>query len=203
MLSASSARNWKVFAGFFVVVGALSLGWIGSHEFADEVLLPPLRHTAQLAFALYILILVARPLQQILRAQWTAKMLRKRRLMGVALTSVMTVHLILIAYRFGSQPELEYPLVNLLVGAGAYAVMYLMFITSFDGPTKALGPKRWKFLHRFGLVYVAIIFGLPRNLEHALTWDYWKFGIPFVIALLIRITAWQLSRRRDTQRLPT
>lgn len=202
MISASSLRNWKVFAAFFVVTGALSAIWIGIHEFDDEIILRPLRHTAQLAFVLYILILVARPLQQILRESWTAKILRNRRLMGVALTSVMTVHLGLIAYRFGSQPELTYPLLNLIVGGGAYAVLYLMFITSFDGPTKALGPKRWKFLHRFGLVYAALIFGLPRNLEHALTWDYWKFGIPFVIALIIRVTAWQLSRRRDSLRSP-
>lgn len=202
MLSASSAKNWKVFAAFFVVTGALSAIWIGRHDFSDEILLPPLRHTAQLAFALYILILVARPLQQILREQWTAKLLRNRRSMGVALTAVMTAHLGLIAYRFGSQPELTYPLLNLIVGGVAYALLYLMFITSFDGPTKALGPKRWKLLHRTGLIWAGVIFGLPRNLEHALTWDYWKFGIWFVLAILIRITAWQLSRRRDNQRSP-
>ena len=184
-----------VFCAFAAITGALSALWINAHEFNDEIIRRPIRHTAQLAFVLYILILVARPLQQILRAPWTASMLRERRSMGVALTSVMTVHLALIAYRFGSQPELSYPLFPLVVGGGAYATMYLMFITSFDGPTRALGRKRWKFLHRFGLVYLALIFGFPRNLEHAFTWDYWKFGIPFVIAVIIRITAWQLSRR--------
>ena len=125
---------------------------------------------------------------------------KNRRLLGVALTSVMTVHLVLIAYRFGTQPELSYPLLNLIIGGGAYLMLYLMFITSFDGPTRALGPKKWKLLHRTGLIYAALIFGLPRNLEHAATWDYWKFGIPFVIALIIRLTAWQLSRRQHSLR---
>ncbi len=202
MMSASSRRNWIVFFGVGLVAAAASLLWIGSHEFSDEIVRRPIRHTAQLAFAIYILILVARPLQQILRADWTASLLRKRRLLGVALTSAMTVHLGLIAYRFGSQPELSYPLFNLVVGGGAYVMLYLMFITSFDGPTRALGPRKWKLLHRTGLVYAALIFGIPRNLEHAMTWDYWKFGIPFVIAVIVRITAWQLSRRRDSQRSP-
>ena len=188
---------------FFAVAalsGGLSVAWIAAHEFSDEIIRRPLRHTAQLAFLLYVLILVARPMQQILREPWTARMLKNRRLMGVALTSVMTVHLVLIAYRFGTQPELSYPLVNLVVGGGAYVMLYLMFITSFDGPTRALGPKKWKLLHRVGLIYAALIFGLPRNLEHAVTWDYWKFGIPFVIALIIRLTAWQLSRRQHSLR---
>ena len=184
------------------ITGVASFLWINAHEFDDAIIRRPIRHTAQIAFVFYILILVARPLQQILRTSWTASMLRQRRQMGVALTSVMTVHLALIAYRFGSQPELTYPLLNLIVGGGAYVMLYLMFITSFDGPTRALGPKKWKLLHRTGLVYAAVIFGLPRNFEHALTWDYWKFGIPFVIAIIIRITAWQLSRRPRDQRSP-
>ena len=108
----------------------------------------------------------------------------------------MTVHLGLIAYRFGSQPELEYPLFNLLFGGASYALLYLMLITSFGAPKKALGPRKWKALHLAGIFWAALIFGSPRPPEAILTPDYLKFGIPFAIALLIRITAWQLSRRR-------
>ena len=201
-MTASSRRNWQVFFLVTLLSGTLSVAWILTHPFSDEIIRQPIRHTAQISFALYCIILVARPLQQILRSGWTAKLLRNRRQLGVALAAAMTVHLGLLAYRFGSQPELTYPILNLIIGGGAYLVMYLMLITSFNGPTRALGPRRWKLLHRIGMLYMALIFCVPRSIEHAMTWDYWKFGIPFVIALIVRITAWQLSRRRGTRHSP-
>ena len=194
-MSNNDKQNWQVFLSAFLLAGGISVLWLGSTEVTDEDLIVPIRHTAQIAFALYIVVLVARPLQQLLRQDWTAALLRKRRLIGVAFASVMTAHLGLIAYRFGTQPELEYPLFSLLFGGTAYALFYLMLITSFDGPKKALGPKKWKYLHRTGLVWAALIFGLPRSAEDLTDPEYLKFGIPFVIALLIRISAWQQSRR--------
>ena len=201
-MTQSSRLNWLVLLGVLLTSAAASALWLGTRPFADEDINLLLRLTARGAFVLFILILVARPLQQLLRSNWTATLLRRRRQLGVALAALMTTHLGLIAYRFGSQPELEYPLINTIVGGTAYLLLYLMLITSFDGPTRALGPKRWKLLHRTGLVVAAVIFGLPRSLEHAATWDYLKFGIPFAIALIIRITAWQLSKRRDSRRSP-
>ena len=195
-MSNNDKQNWQVFVSAFLLAGGISVLWLISTPMTDDDIRIPIRHTAQIAFALYIVVLVARPLQQLLRMDWTAALLRKRRLIGVAFASVMTAHLGLIAYRFGTQPELEYPLFSLLFGGTAYALFYLMLITSFDGPKKLLGPRRWKILHRTGLVFAALIFGLPRSLEDLSDPDYLKFGIPFAIALLIRFTAWQRSRRR-------
>ena len=72
-----------------------------------------------------------------------------------------------------------------------------MLITSFDAPRKAIASKAWKFLHRSGLVPAAFVFGLPHSFDDLSDPDYLKYGIPFAIALLIRITAWQRSRRPD------
>ena len=197
-MSNNDKRNWQVFFATYLLAGGISVLWLSSTALTDEDLIVPIRHTAQIAFALYIVVLVARPLQQLLRQNWTAALLRTRRLIGVAFAAVMTAHLGLIAYRFGTQPELEYPLFSLLFGGTAYALFYLMLITSFDGPKKALGPKKWKFLHRTGLVWAALIFGLPRSLDELTDPEYLKFGIPFVIALSIRFIAWQQSRRRGS-----
>ena len=197
-MSNKDKRNWQVFFAALLLTSGISLLWLGSTAVTDEDLIIPIRPTAQLAFAIYLLVLVTRPLQQLLRLDWTAKLLRSRRFIGVAFAAVMTTHLGLIAYRFGSQPELEYPFFSLLVGGSTYSVFYLMLITSFDGPRKALGPRKWKILHRTGLVLAGIIFGLPRSLEELSDPVYLKFGIPFVIALLIRFTAWQQSRRRGS-----
>ena len=189
-------RNWQVLLGTLVLTGGLSGLWIAVTGFSDENIRVPLRYTAWLAFVLYLVVLIARPLQQLLRRNWTAALLRNRRLVGVAFATVMTVHLVLIAWRFGWQADLDFSLS--LFGAGAYAVFYAMLITSFDGPKKALGPRAWKFLHRLGLIWAAVIFGLPRSLEDLSDPDYLKFGIPFAIAVAIRITAWLRSRRRGS-----
>jgi DMSO/TMAO reductase YedYZ heme-binding membrane subunit len=201
-MSPSSKKNWQVFFSTLLVTGIVSAAWLSSVEFIDANMLVPIRHTAQLAFAIFIVILVARPLQQLLRKPWTAKLLRYRRLLGVAFAAVMTTHLALIAMRFGSQPELTYPLGNLIVGAGAYSIFYLMLITSFDGPTRALGRKRWKILHNTGLIWGGIIFGLPRSVADLSDPDYLKLGIPFLIAVVIRLIAWQRSTRRGNSRSP-
>jgi sulfoxide reductase heme-binding subunit YedZ len=198
MMSANDKQNWQVLLAVLLLTGGISLLWLGSTTVTDEDLRIPIRYTAQIAFVLYLIVLVTRPLQQLLRLDWTAALLRKRRLVGVAFAAVMTTHLGLIAYRFGTQPELEYPLFNLLFGGATYAVFYLMLITSFDGPKKALGPRKWKILHRTGLVLGALIFGLPRSLEDLADPDYLKFGIPFAIALMIRLTAWLRSRQRGS-----
>ncbi len=183
-------------------VSAGAYGWLQIAGFTDESLRHTIRGSVYAAFSFYILVLVARPLQQLLRTPFTAKLLRNRRLLGVGFAAAMTGHLALIACRFNSQPELEFRLSDATLGIFAYTVFYLMFITSFDGPAKALGPKRWKWLHRLGLLIAAAVFAVPGNLEHAMSWDYLKFGIPFVIAVIIRITAWQLSRRRDIPHSP-
>jgi len=196
MMSKNDKRNWQVFVAAFVLTVALSVLWLAGGELSDENIREPMRYSAQLAFALYLVVLVARPLQQLLRRDWTAALLRNRRLVGVAFAAVMTAHLGLIAYRFGSQPELDFSFP--FVGASAYAIFYLMLITSFDAPRKAMSLKAWKILHRTGLVVAAFIFGLPRTLEDLSDPDYLKFGIPFAIALLVRVTAWQQSRRRDS-----
>jgi sulfoxide reductase heme-binding subunit YedZ len=192
-VSNNDRRNWQVLLGTIAVTGGLSVLWIAVTGFSDENIRVPLRVTARLAFVLYLVILVARPLQQLLRKDWTAALMRNRRLVGVAFAAVMTAHLALIAYRFGSQADLHF--VFNLFGATAYAVFYLMLITSFDAPKKALGPRAWKFLHRTGLVIAAVVFGLPRSLEDLGDPDYLKFGIPFVLAVAIRVTAWLRSRR--------
>lgn len=197
-VSRNDRQNLQVFLAALVLTATIPVLWLASGELTDENIRAPMRYTAQLAFMLYLVVLVARPLQQLARANWTAALLRNRRLVGVAFAATMTTHLGLIAYRFGSQAELEFS--PNLFGAGAYLVFYAMLITSFDAPRKALGPRAWKILHRLGLIWAAVIFGLPRALEDLSDPDYLKFGIPFALAILIRLIAWLQSRRRDRKR---
>jgi len=193
-------RNWAVLLAVLALTGGTAAAWLAGVGLSDENIRLPIRLTARIAFVLYLVVLVARPLQQLLRQPWTAALLANRRFVGVAFAAVMTTHLGLIAVRFGSQPELEYPLFNLVVGGGTYATFYLMLITSFDGPRRTIGPRAWKALHRTGLVLAGVIFGLPRSLEELSDPDYLWFGIPFLAALSIRLSAWQRSHRRGNRR---
>lgn len=195
-MSTNDKNNWQVLLASLLLTGVLSIALLVGTPLGDENIRVPMRLTAQIAFGLYLVILVARPLQQLLSKTWTATLLRNRRLIGVAFAAVMTTHLVLIVYRFGSQTDIEFSLD--FFGAAAYAIFYAMLITSFDGPKKAIGSKAWKLLHRAGLLVAAFIFGLPRAVEDLTDPDYLKFGIPFAIAVLIRLTAWRRSSQPGT-----
>ena len=195
-MSNNDKKNLQVFFGVLVLMSVVVVGWLASVGLTDENLRLALRESAYFAFLLYVVVLLARPLQQLLRKNWTATLLRNRRLIGVAFASAMTGHLGLIFYRFSNQPDLDFKPDPF--GMAAYVVFYLMLITSFDVPKKALGPKLWKFLHRFGLLFAAVIFAVPRPLETMTEPEYLKFGIPFAIAVLVRFTAWLRSTRRGS-----
>ena len=195
-MSKSDKQNWQAFLGVLALVSGIAALWVASVGASDEQLRFALRESAYFAFVLYILVLVARPLQQLLRKPWTAKLLRNRRLIGVSFAAAMTAHLGLIAYRFSTQPGLEFSPDPF--GMGASAVFYLMLITSFDAPKKALGPKKWKVLHRIGLLVAAVIFAVPRPLETVTEPEYLRYGIPFALAVLLRFTAWRRSSQRGS-----
>ncbi len=197
-MSRNDRNNWQVFIAVTVLVAAISAGWLATAGLTDDNVRLALRESAYLAFVLYVVVLVARPLQQLLRKNWTAALLRNRRLVGVAFAAAMTAHFGLIVFRFNWNPDLDFSFVGSLAGIAAYSVFYAMLITSFDTPKKALGPGKWKFLHRFGLLFAAVIFATPRPLEAITEPDYLVFGIPFAIAVLIRLTAWLRSRRRGS-----
>lgn len=199
-MSKSAIRNWVVFSFCALSTVLIPVIWLSTVDLVDNNIRLTVRHTAKPAFALLILIIAARPLRQILQTPLTAKLLQNRRSLGVAFAGVMTGHLALIVFRFSYSPELTYPVSGLIVGGSTYALIYLMFITSFDGPTRALGPKRWKLLHRTGLVMTGLIFGVPRPFSEISDPEYLMLGVPLMIALLIRFVAWRQSSQRDKQR---
>ena len=198
-MSRNDRRNWQVFLGTISLLGGLSAAWLASVELSDDNIRVATRSTVRVAFVLYLVVLVARPLQQLLRKDWTAALLRNRRLVGVAFAAAMTAHLGLIIYRFKTPPILDLPPPN-LVGYGAYAVFYLMLITSFDRPKRLLGPRAWKILHRTGLVWAAIVFVAPQSLEEFADPVFLTYLVAFLLALSIRVTAWRQSRRPGSRR---
>ena len=196
-MTASSMKNWKVFISAMALTGIVSFVWYQAVGITDESISTTIRYSGQLAFVIFLAVLVARPLQQLVQADWTAALRRNRRMVGVAFAGVMAAHLVMIVMRLRLTPDLNFPPQTLVFGGIAYALTGLMFITSFDPPARALGPKAWKWLHRIGLIWISFIFAAPSSVEDLSSPGYLKFGIPFAIALVIRITAWQRSRQRN------
>ena len=98
MIKSSAGKNWTVFLSMMLFILACAVAWLSSVELIDANIIRPVRHSVQFAYPFLLLAMVARPLQQILRKPWTAKLLRRRRLIGVAFAGAMTAHLILIVF---------------------------------------------------------------------------------------------------------
>jgi len=181
-----------------LLTGGAALAWLYSVEMTDTNILVTVRHSAAFAFLFYLISIAARPLHQMLHKPWSSTVLRNRRLFGVAFVGVMTAHLMLIIMRFTATPGLDYPISKVVLGGTVYAIIYLMFITSFDRPASALGQKAWKFLHRTGLIAIAVVFALPRSLDELSDPDKMKFTIPVLAVILMRIAVLPRSKRQDS-----
>jgi len=187
---------WRVFLTAAVAIAVAAATYLSVAGTGDEAIVASIIHSGQLAFVLYVLVLLARPLQQIIPSPPLNSLRRNRRFVGVAFAGIMATHLLLIIFRVKQSPELAFPLQTLLVGGGAYMMIGLMFITSFERPRNALGPRVWKWLHRIGLIWIGFVFAAPSSLEDFGDPGYLKFGIPVAFALLIRAIAWRRSRQQ-------
>lgn len=193
--SVSTRRNWTVFAsGFFLTLAAAGTHFLVA-GLDDDTLRTVLRYSGRIAIAVLLVVLFVRPLAELTSAGWIRWLRRQRRYIGITFAAIMAAHLLLIGLRVQLRPDLEFGAIGLLLGATTYAVTALMFITSFDGPTRALGPKRWKRLHRFGIAWFAFFLLLPGSLEDLLTPDYWIIAGPVTLALALRLLAWTRNRR--------
>ena len=198
MLTKSSLRNWQVFlsAAFgLLLIVAIWLAVVGA---SDDTVGIVVRMSGRFMFAVYLLVIAIRPLQQILRQPWSSKLLRRRRLVGVAFAGFMSAHLVTIVLRDHISPSFEFEVQSNLPGALVYALMYAMFATSFDGPAKALGPRAWKMLHRVGLIALGIAFVLPDSIEQFNDPYYWTYVAPLVAIISLRTIVWRRLHQPDS-----
>ena len=198
----SNGKNFSILSGVLLVTGIASIGYLQVAGSNDENLTLLLRLTARLSFMIYLVVFIARPLRQLVVSELSQWLLRERRSFGIAFAAVHSVHLGLIAWRYGTVPGLEYETINAIFGGTAYALMYMMLITSFDSTARALGPKAWRRLHKTGLYYIGLIFVatmLPEPGAPFITPERAWFVLLTAAAVFVRLTAYFASRktRRD------
>ncbi len=199
-LLTSSQRNWTVFFAVFAASTLASAAFLYNVGVSEDNVRVLLRLTARIAFVILLIVFVARPLQQLFANKFTARLLRRRRLFGVAFAAVHTVHLGLIFYRVHISDDFALSYAANTFGALVYLIIFAMFATSFDSTTRMLGPRNWKILHTTGLYVIFIAFAqreLPRSLDTAVEANWILTALAFA-ALLLRVLQrlnWPGNRR--------
>lgn len=197
MAFSSNQRNTTVFlaaAGLVGVVAALYLQAVGG---SDESLGLLIRSSGKLALVVLLVVFVARPLRQMLATPTTTTLLQNRRLLGIAFAGIHTGHLGLLIVKANLTPEFGLGIAANVLGVLTYVVILTMLITSYDGPARALGAKRWKILHKVGLYWVFAAFAqtqLPESLDDLAGTNWWLIVL-IGIAVTIRLTAYLAKRK--------
>jgi len=196
------SKNLAVFFLVLAVVAVPMLVILAPDPRDQTTLDLTLRITARVAFLLYIAVFITRPLRQLLPAPFTRSMLRNRRYLGISFSAVMTGHLLLISWLLIFVSEQERPIASLVPGIITYVFVFLMLLTSFDGPAQALGSKNWRRLHKTGLYWIGIIFAItlvPDVINYPDEPLYLAIGALIVMALVLRIAAFVMTRRQSTE----
>ena len=120
-----------------------------------------IRNTARFSTGYFGVAFVTSSLLVFGRGPWTLWLRRNRRVIGLAFAFTMTLHLAglaALAY-FYPEPFLSgVGLLTLLGGGTAYAFIYLLAFTSSDSAQRALGLRRWQWLHTIGGWVIWVVF---------------------------------------------
>lgn len=124
---------------------------------ADEGWQLAARHTARLAFFAFLPVYVASAWHRLAPGPLSRWLMQNRRSLGLAFAAAHTVHLAaLVAFNTiaGQRPDAA----TLVVGGGAYAMLFAMVATSSDAAVRRLGARRWKQLHAVGIHWLWFVF---------------------------------------------
>lgn len=182
-------KNLATFGLAALLTGGPVLAWLTIAGSGEDNLRQVLRLSAWLAVLVYLLVFIARPLQQLSVSAFSKTLLANRRYVGIALAAVMTIHLVLLLVVNG--------LVLKVPGIIAYLLLYLMLFTSFDSARARLGARNWRMLHRTGLYVLGIAYlGTVGGafIKAPLNPVYLTLTTLMVAALAIRITAYLKTR---------
>jgi methionine sulfoxide reductase heme-binding subunit len=195
MGEAFMGRRWPLALGLVAGFGALLLGLqLGKDPLEGWQLAA--RWTARIGFPIFILTYLASSLGRLWPSDLTRRIWRDRRWWGLGFAACHTVHLYaLVTYNrladHGSSVQ------TLVGGGGAYAIMYLMALTSNDAAMRALG-RNWKRLHTLGIHWLWFVFTFTYFGRIADGRELPWAGVAFATALAglaLRIAAWRAGKR--------
>ncbi len=194
----SNQKNVTVFVTTAVMLSAgLAIVQQGIGSGAEELHLL-LRVSGRISLLIFLLVFVARPMSQLITWRLGHVLLGNRRYIGIAFAASHTVHLVQILWLSQSVPEETFDLLTIFVGGGGFILLYLMLITSFDRPARAIGPVVWQRLHRLGLYWIGFIFAIDffvKPFSQPSVLPYLPFSVLVLLAISIRVAAWRARQR--------
>jgi sulfoxide reductase heme-binding subunit YedZ len=191
-------RTLVQFLASTALVAAACVTYLAMAGWTDDNIRLLLRLTARVAFVVLLLVFIARPLRELIKTPLTLALRKNRKQVGVTFAGIHTVHMALIVYRAQQVPDFEFSLASNLPGMITYVVIYLMLITSFSGPARAIGPNAWRILHKTGLFLITAVFAqtqLPKSMDDLGDVNWGLAGL-LMFALLMRGTAFLAGRRK-------
>lgn len=188
-------RQLPMLIGLLAGFGALWAG-LGAGTNPVEGWQLAARWTARMGFPIFILTYAASSLGRLWPSDLTRRVWRDRRWWGLGFAACHTVHLYALV-TYNQMANQDSSIQTLIGGGGAYAIMYMMALTSNDAAMRAMG-KNWKRLHTLGIHWLWFIFAFSyfgRIVEgREQPWA----GIAFATALAalgLRIVVWRKGKR--------
>jgi len=137
--------------GIVVLAAAVAVAGTGKEGWALAA-----RVTARWSVLWFLVAFSAGPLARLVRRDWTRRLVRERRGIGLGFFTAHSVHLAAVVGRLmhGGVPDAA----TLAGGVLAYLFVFAMAATSSDAAVHRLGARRWGWLHTAGQYYLWLIF---------------------------------------------
>jgi DMSO/TMAO reductase YedYZ heme-binding membrane subunit len=147
-------RRTPLLAGLAAGLVAVAAALVAGRGAPQEALLAA-RWTARAAAPLFLVAYLASTLRTLWPGPVTTALRRRRRQWGLGFALAHSIHLAaLLVNILAFRPR---PVATLVGGGLAYALIYLMALTSNDASQRLLG-RGWIWLHRIGIHYVWLVF---------------------------------------------
>ena len=136
---------------YLALLISILVGLIGYYiPLGHDPIVGALIWTGRLAFLIFLIPLFASPLRTLYRTRFTMTLLRWRRNAGICYGAAQSVHLVIVLLMFATLAEPPTETLMVIIGGMGLALSIAMLVTSFPIPTRAVGPKVWKWIHKAG-----------------------------------------------------
>ncbi len=190
-ISAALLVSLAVVGASLALNGSAELGWRAAT-----------RHTAQVAFALFLIAFLASSIARLWPGPLTRALLARRRALGLAFATAHLVHGASILMLARLDDLVFAPRVALYAGAFGFVLVIAMAATSNNAAQRRLGGRRWRGLHRTGQIVLFVIFATTYAGRVADQPAYWSAVAVLIAALAVRLAATLQSRRLRNRTLP-
>ncbi len=147
------------------------------------------RHTAQVAFPLFLLAFLASSVARLWPGPLSRALVARRRAIGLAFATAQLVHGAVILLLARLEASTLDPDVAFVGGALGFVFVVAMAATSNDAAQRSLGPSAWRALHRSGQITLFVIYAVTYGGRLAENASYWPGVLLLAAALAIRLAA--------------